>query len=237
MTIWQKISDAATKTVSFDALRAGVRNVADQLGLTSDKDVPADGSLAFTMALIALSAKMAKADGVVMPVEVVAFNRVMKVPESEIRNVERLFNLAKADVAGYEAYAGQVGRLLAGDRPKRQMVIEALFHIGTADRALHPKEDEYLAVVSTHLGFTASEYQYFRGRFVHSVDQSPYDILGVSPTISNAELKARYRFLAHKNHPDTLIANGVPAEMISIGTRKMQAITEAYKNISRERSL
>jgi len=237
MTIWQKITDATSSLASGDSVRSTLRSLADQLGFScSSGEAPAD-SAGVTIALIALSAKMAKADGVVLPIEVEVFNRIMLVPEGEARNVKRVFDLAKADVAGYEVYAERIGRLLANDRPLRQAVLEALFHVGTADRALHPKEDEYLAVVSDHLGFSRSEYLHFRGRFVRSIDQSPYSVLGLEPTASDEEVRQRYLHLARKNHPDVLSAQSVPAEFLVVATRKMQAINEAYRTIVGERGL
>src|SRR5688572_22796079 len=63
---------------------------------------------AFAIAMIALSAKMAKADGVVTQQEVDAFCRIFAIPAGEERNVSRIYNLAKRDIAGFEAYARDV---------------------------------------------------------------------------------------------------------------------------------
>ena len=68
--------------------------------------------IAFTIAVIALGAKMAKADGVVTKAEVEAFRQVFRVPQRDLAGVARVFNLAKQDVAGYDSYARQIARLL-----------------------------------------------------------------------------------------------------------------------------
>jgi DnaJ like chaperone protein len=90
----------------------------------------------FTIAVIALGAKMAKADGVVTHDEVVAFREVFKVPEGEMENVSRIFNLAKHDVVGYETYASQLASLLKGNPRLLEDVLEGLFHIAMADGLL-----------------------------------------------------------------------------------------------------
>ena len=90
------------------------------------------------MGVIALGAKMAKADGVVTKDEVTAFKDVFKVPDSEVKNVARLFNLAKKDVAGYDSYAKQLARLFQDDRETLKAVLDGLFHIAKADDVLHP---------------------------------------------------------------------------------------------------
>ena len=85
--------------------------------------------VAFTIALIALSAKMAKADGTVSPAEVEAFYHICRVPDGEQKNVARVYRLAQEDVAGFQAYARQVKDIFA-DTPKVcEDVLDALFHI------------------------------------------------------------------------------------------------------------
>ena len=105
--------------------------------------------MAFTVGVIALGAKMAKADGVVTMDEVNAFKEVFKVPEGEMKNVARvLLNLAEQDVAGYEAYAEQLAAMFKGNRKLLEDVFEGLFHISKADDNLHPREEKFLHEVA-----------------------------------------------------------------------------------------
>jgi DnaJ like chaperone protein len=233
MTVWQKISGIATAV--GDAGGSVLHELAGVLGLEQEGGRP-EKSIAFTIAVIALSAKMARADGIVSPLEVDAFRQIFRFSPEEAQNVERVFNLAKQDVAGYEAYADQIAALLKDDRKLLQHVLEGLMHVATADGALHPKEDEYLEAVATRFGFSDSEFRFFRARFITDCD-NPYDVLRLSPQATNEEIKAQYRQLVRNNHPDRLMANGVPAEFIDLATRKLAAINAAYETIAKERRL
>jgi DnaJ like chaperone protein len=218
-----------------DAGGSVLQELAGVLGLEREGASP-EKSIVFTIGVIALSAKMARADGVVSPLEVDAFRQVFRFSPEEAGNVERVFNLAMQDVAGYEAYADQIAALLKDDRRLLQHVLEGLMHVATADGGLHPKEDAYLEAVSDRFGFSDSEFRFFRARFVKDCD-SPYDVLRLDPKATNAEIKAQYRQLVLNNHPDRLMATGVPAEFIDLATRKLAAINAAYETIAKERGL
>jgi DnaJ like chaperone protein len=235
MTVWRKLSSIAASVT--DGGRQFVRGLfgSNLPALRAGQESP-ETSVAFTMAVVALGAKMAKADGVVVPVEVATFHRVFRVEGEQAANVERLFNLAQQDTAGYEAYAQKVEGMLRHDPRLLRDVLESLFHIATADRALHPGEDIFLHKVGTHFGFTDSEYRHIRAQFVVD-DSSPYDVLGLDPEVSNEVLKKRHRELVRETHPDLLIGRGLPAEMVDVATRRLAAINDAYAVIARERKL
>jgi DnaJ like chaperone protein len=180
---------------------------------------------------------MAKADGVVTMDEVNAFKEVFKVPDGEMKNVARVFNLAKQDVSGYEAYAEQLSTMFKGNRKLLEDVLEGLFHIAKADEALHPGEEEFLSQVAKRFGFTPTEFSYIKARHVVASKRNPYDVLGIAPTVTNDELKSQYRRLIADNHPDKLIARGVPKEFIAIATEKVATINEAYDMIAKERGM
>jgi DnaJ like chaperone protein len=169
--------------------------------------------------------------------EVNAFKEVFKVPEGEMKNVARVFNLAKQDVAGYEAYAEQLATMFKGNRKLLEDVLDGLFHIAKADEHLHPKEEQFLAGVAKRFGMTDTEFAYIKARHVIVAKRNPYDVLGVKPSISNEELKSQYRKLIAENHPDKLIARGVPKEFVSLATEKVAAINEAYDQIAKERRI
>jgi DnaJ like chaperone protein len=233
MTVWQKISDFANAV--GDAGNNVLDDLAHVFGLGREAGKP-ENDVAFTIGVIALSAKMAKADGIVSPMEVAAFKRVFQSSPAEASQVARVFNLAKQDVAGYQTYADQIAALLEDDKKLRQDVLEGLMHVATADGGMHPKEDVFLRDIAQRFGFTDSEYRFFRARFVADND-NPYDVLKLSPDASSAEIRAQYRKLVSDNHPDKLMGRGVPAEFVDIATRKLAAINAAYDTIAKERGL
>ncbi len=234
MTVWQKISGLATAV--GDAGGNLLEGIAGALGLSRPGSEP-QKDIAFTIAVVALSAKMAKADGAVSHFETEAFREVFRFAPEEAAGVEHVFDLAKQDVAGFETYADQIAALLKDDRKLRQHVLEGLLYVAAADGALHPREDAFLEEVARRFGFSDSEYRFYRARFIEDHGGNPYDSLRLSPDASDAEIKARYRQLVRDNHPDRLMANGVPAEFIELATRKLAAINAAYDKIAKERGL
>jgi DnaJ like chaperone protein len=102
---------------------------------------------------------------------------------------------------------------------------------------LHPNEERFLAGVAKRFGLTDTEFAYIKARHVIAAKRNPYDVLGVKPSVSNEELKSHYRRLVADNHPDKLMARGVPKEFIAIATEKVAAINEAYGEIAKERGM
>ncbi|KZM47459.1 DnaJ family molecular chaperone [Labrenzia sp. OB1] len=194
------------------------------------------GSVAFTVAMIALSAKMAKADGVVTTDEVLAFRDLFEVPSNEERNVARLFNLAKEDVAGFEVYAQKLADLFPYDRKTLFDILDGLFHIAKADGVIHESELGYLSKVAEVFGLDDREFSKVMARHVRK-DGNPYEILGLGPEASDTELKAQYRREVQETHPDRLIARGVPEEFVRIANDRLAALNDAWAKICAERGL
>ena len=226
MSVWDKLAGA-----TGELLRSGPIGAA--LGGVNGQDA-AKVQVAFTVGVIALGAKMAKADGVVTRDEVNALKKVFKIPAGEMKNVANIFNLAKQDVTGYQAYAEQLASMLKGNRRLLEDVLEGLFHIAKADQELHPREVEFLAEVAKRFGITKTEFSYIKARHVVVTKRNPYDVLGVNASIGKDELKSHYHRLVVENHPDKLIARGVPKEFVAIATDKLAAINEAYAQIANE---
>ncbi|XSG82924.1 MAG: TerB family tellurite resistance protein [Methyloligella sp. ZOD6] len=238
MSIWGKLAGAAAGLAIGGPIGALLGGVAGHFAIDrEEQETPAENQVAFTVGVIALGAKMAKADGVVTMDEVSAFKEVFKVPEGEMRNVARVFNLAKQDVSGYEAYAEQLAAMFKGNQKLLEDVLEGLFHIAKADSAVHPREENFLRQVAKRFGFSDSHFDYIRARHVVAEKRNPYEVLGVDPGIGNDALKAHYRRLVADNHPDKLLARGVPPEFINIATEKLAAINESYDAIAKERRI
>ena len=229
MSIWQRISDAVAAV--GDSLLTVLSRITRQ-----PRERDPESSVAFTIGMIALGAKMAKADGVVTSDEVTAFKQVFEVQPDELVNVARVFNLAKQDVAGYDAYARQVQRLFS-DRPEvLEDVMDGLFHIAKADGVV---KDEELAYLESVAGYFKLEHRFrcIRARHIKAQEDDPYEVLGIEPCALDEDVRQHYRRLVRDNHPDRHIAAGVPEEMIAIATERLAAINSAYEVVARERGL
>ena len=199
--------------------------------------------VAFTTAIIVLSAKMAKADGKVTREEVDAFKELFNIPPDEMKNVGRLFDEAKKDARGFEPYAEQIAMLFAHEPLVLEELMGAMFHIARADGVLHPEELKFLRQAALIFGFTATEFERLRtihmgGKVGGGGEQSdPYQVLGIKRDASNEVVKKTYRKLTRENHPDTLIAKGMPQEFVDVANEKMAAINAAYDQVEKERGL
>lgn len=217
-------------------VRAAFEQILTAFGFDAEKPgTPAHTRIAFTIAVVTLAAKMSKADGISSEVEVAAFERLFDVPESERTGLRRVFNLARQDVAGFEIYARRIGGFLAKEPELKITVLECLLHMATADGVHHPAEDAFLSKVAELMGVPQAEYLAVRRAFVHDPD-SPYQVLGVSPAASDADIKMRYRELAREHHPDLLVSKGLPEEFLAASGRRLAAINTAYEAITAERS-
>jgi DnaJ like chaperone protein len=191
--------------------------------------------MAFSVAMVALSAKMAKADGVVTLDEVHAFKRLVEYPPSQARYVERLFEIAHRDTAGFESYARKIAGLYEPHDPILGDIVDGLFDIAKADRLIHEAEIAYLAKVARRLGLGDDDFERIRLRHVVPAEGDPYLILGVGRNLSFAELRSAYRRLVAEHHPDRLIARGVPPEFIAIANERLATINVAWERIEKER--
>lgn len=245
MSIWGKIIGGAAGLALGGPLGALVGAAA---GHAVDRmtDPPDEGPIdeeaatrkvAFTIGVIALSAKMAKADGVVTRDEIAAFREVFRVPPDETRNVGRVWDLARKDVAGFEAYAQQIAKLFNPGSPVLEELLGSLLHIAKADGVVHVNEIAYLERVAGIFGFDQLAFQRLMSVYGAGPANDPYGVLGVEPATSDAEVKATYRRLIRENHPDRLIAEGMPEEFVRQATEKMAAINAAYDDVAKARGM
>ncbi len=200
-------------------------------------DPEARRQVAFSAAMIGLAAKMAKADGVVTGAEVGAFHRLFLVPPGEEKHVERLFNLARQDVAGYRSYAARIAAIYGKGAPVMEDILDGLFAIATADGLVHEAELAYLRDVAEILGITGADFERIKARHVVPEEGDPYMILDASRAMSDTELRRAYIRLVAETHPDRLVARGVPPEFLAIATQRLAAINQAWERVARERGI
>ncbi|MBU2937459.1 MULTISPECIES: TerB family tellurite resistance protein [Pacificibacter] len=226
MSIWFRILDAIA------ALRAGesLSAVFDRLRSEPEQRV------GFAIAVIALGAKMAKADGQVTRDEVTAFREVFDISSEDEAAAGRVFNLARQDVAGFEDYAKRVKSMYGDNCTPLLDLLDGLFHIAMADGEYHPNEDAFLHRVAEIFEISDRKFRIIRARFVPDAERDPYDILGVDPNMAIEDIKMAYKGLVRETHPDKMIARGVPQEAVQMATRRLAEINGAWDDIALERA-
>ncbi|QDL92333.1 molecular chaperone DjiA [Paroceanicella profunda] len=224
MSIWTRIAEALSALASGESL-------ADVLAKLRS---PPEQSVAFTIAVIALGAKMAKADGHVTRREVEAFREVFRIAPEDEAQAARVYNLARQDVAGFELYADRVARMFRNQRQVLEDLLEGLFHIALADGDYHPAEDAFLREVARRFALEPRVFRSLHARYLPGVEPDPYDVLGVAPTDDIRTIRSRWRALVRDTHPDRLVSRGVPEEAITLATRRLAAINDAWAAIQRE---
>lgn len=198
----------------------------------------ASKQVAFTMAVIVLSAKMAKADGQVTRDEVDAFKQIFHVPPEDMAGIGAIFNEARKDAEGFEPYAKQIAQMFAFQPAVLEELLGGLFHIAKADGIIHPAEMEFLEKVATIFGFGHKRFERIKASYLPEEGKDdPYTVLGLEASASDDEIKTAYRQLIRENHPDTVIAQGMPQEFIDIANEKMASINAAYDTVKKQRGL
>lgn len=224
MSIWTRIAAAISSLAAGEGLSA----VFDKLR------TPPERSVAFTIAVIALGAKMAKADGQVTRNEVRAFREVFHIPEESEKDAAKVFNLARQDVAGFDDYARRIGRMFPAESGVLCDLMEGLFHIALADGDYHPAEDDFLARVAGIFGMDAGQFRRLRARFVVDAEPDPHEVLGVSPEMELEAIQKVWRGLVRETHPDRMIARGLPEEAVKLAETRLIALNRAWDEINKE---
>jgi DnaJ like chaperone protein len=233
MSIWTRIGDIVSR-VSGTTLS----NALEVVRTVFAGDPELRRRVAFSVAMIALSAKMAKADGIVTQDEIRAFQQIFLVPQKEARNVARLYDIAKQDIAGYEIYAERLAAMCGSGHPDCAMledILDGLFHIAKADGVVHEREVVFLRRISEIFNISPAHFESILARHADMGAADPYKVLGVGRDASFEEIRSHYRHLVRENHPDRAIARGLPEEFVAIASTRVAALNAAYEAIEKGR--
>lgn len=230
MRIWDKIVEGMNSL-----------GIAELLGLSSppadDGGHPGLRQIGFTIGVIALGAKMARVDGEVSDDEIAAFRAFFQVPPGEEANVQRFFDLAKRDAGGFETYARQVAALFPDAPEILENVIEGLFSIAQADGEIDAAEADYLAKVARLFGLESSRFERAKAAALGVMECEPCIVLGIDPLATDEQIREAWLRQVRANHPDKLMAQGLPEEAIAVANRKLALINDAYDRLRRQRGL
>jgi len=221
LSLWARISEAVAALARGEGLSA----VFDHLR------APPERSVAFTIAVIALGAKMAKADGQVTRDEVSAFRRIFQIPAGEERNAARVFDMARTDVAGFDAYARKIAAMFGPGNPVLKDLLEGLFAIAIADGEYHDAEDAFLQEVARIFGLDECCFRSIRAAFVPQAEPDPWTVLELDPATPLDQVRKRWRSLVREAHPDRAIARGLPPEAVRLAEERVVALNRAWNEI------
>ncbi len=239
MTIWGKIIGSATGFAfggPIGALLGGAaghaldkfktkQNLPDELALKQ---------IGFTIGVIVLSAKMAKADGKVTKSEIKAFKEKINIPDNEIKNVARLWDQAKKTTDGFEVYATQISNLLEKNSSVLEELLNLLVIIAEADGKITKLENLYLRKVSNIFGFSDLDFERICSSKLNRFTD-PYQTLGVLKDMPIEEIKKKWKALVMKHHPDRLISQGMPKDLIKTHTYRLKEINNAWDLIKKKK--
>ena len=190
---------------------------------------------AFSTAVTALGAKLAKADGRASIGEFDAFSQVFQPDAASERNIHRLYDLARQTTRGFESYARRLAKRYAGCPTLLEDVLDGLFHIAAADGVVTQDELDYLEQVSDLFGFSPLVFRRLKAVHLGIGADDPYGVLEVAHDASDGEVRAAWKAALSEAHPDRARARGLPSEFIEVAEAKSAAINAAFDDIMRER--
>ena len=239
MNIWGKIIGSTSGFALGGPLGALIGAIAGHaVDKYNKKKLPEEVALkqiGFTIGIIALSAKMAKADGKVSIEEVLAFKKQVSVPEREIKNVGRLWDQAKKSTDGFEIYASQLASLFKPKSAVLEEIIHLLFNIAASDGSITNDENLYIKKVSSIFGFNDYDFNVISSNYSKN-DFDPYKVLGVKKNYTLKKINQKRLKLIKANHPDKLLSQGLPNEFIENSLRKLKTINNAWEEIKKNHS-
>jgi DnaJ like chaperone protein len=190
---------------------------------------------AFSTAVTALGAKLAKADGHAQATEYDAFSQVFHPDASSEGNVRRLYQLARQTTRGFESYARRLQKRYRACPQLLEDVLDGLFFVATSDGVVTSDELIYLERVSELFGQSPLVFRRVKATHLGPEAGDPYVVLGVRHDASDAELRSAWKAILSDAHPDRARGRGLPAEFIEVAEAKAAAINAAFDAAMRER--
>jgi DnaJ like chaperone protein len=193
----------------------------------------------YFVALFSMLGKLAKADGTVSQAEGEAFKAMLK--QMPLNHQQRqfainIFNEAKRSPYSIEDFARQFSQITAGRTEIHTQMVDMLYQLAAVDQELHEQEERAIRSVSRILGLSEDQVDGIKAKYFEDTG-SHYQVLGLSPSASDEEVRKAYRDLARQYHPDTVVSKGLPEEFVNFAHTRFKEIQAAYEAIKKERGM
>lgn len=201
----------------------------------------------FLEATFAVMGAVCKADGQVTNDEIdmaeTMFDK-LRLSGDDRAAAKAAFNRGKEPEFDLDAEVAAFAKEARGQKPLLQMFLQVQLSAMAADGHIDPAEQDMLRRVARGLGLSEAELARLEAMLGGAAGGAPsqasleqaYEVLGVDPEASDAEVKKAYRRLMSQNHPDKLAAKGLPESMREMAEQKTREITNAYERISEARA-
>jgi len=202
--------------------------------------------------LIAMMAKVAKADGHICQLEAELLSHTFTdislvfTNNEEIREeLKKIYSTQKESFDNTIDIANNYYKLTSSDYTKRLKVMEYLLNLAFIDGEFSQTEQMIIEDIANALKIKTNDLNSIINNFKQYYSQkqastqmnleNAYKVLAVDSSISDGELKKVYRSLMKKYHPDIITGQGAEQSIIDEATTKLQEINEAYDIIKESR--
>jgi DnaJ like chaperone protein len=188
----------------------------------------------FILTFLVLSAAVMKADKVIKKSELEFVKTFLKTNFGEqqtLESLQLLKDLLEKDIP-LDDVCQQVK--LNMSNPLKLQIVHYLYGIAAADGEIHPSEIKIIEEISIKIGLSVKDHNSVKSMFIKETD-SAYEILGISKSATNDEIKKAYRSMAVKYHPDKVSNMG--EDIQNAAKEKFQTLNDAYERIKRERNI
>lgn len=197
--------------------------------------------ITFFLAAFSMLAKLSKVDGKISNAEIKAvedfMDKDLKLDASSRVAAINIFRTAKYSSDSFESFARQFYEAFYMDKQILEVMIDVLLRVAASDGNVTPKEEILINSAADMFGFSKTEYENLKSKYVKSVASKYYAVLNSDPSDDDVSIKKQYRKLVQEYHPDKIISKGLPDEFVELANEKFKEIQEAYDAVSKERGM
>jgi DnaJ like chaperone protein len=183
----------------------------------------------------------------------------MQLDTTRRKEAIKLFNLGKQDNLELDLYLNKFIKASHGAYSMKQVFLEMLIEVASAENKINQAEMNFMYTIADKIRFPRQIFvtllrmrgfnvngqnnqqrQRRQSNYQSSGNQQqwqratlsdPYQTLGVDKADNKAVIRKAYKKLMSANHPDKLIAKGLPPDMIEVAKKKTQTIQAAWEEV------